>query len=155
MGGISNWNVKPDRMADAHPREVYDAESDRYYFNPSNKTGKHSPYIVIESDIAPAMTENYAEIIRGIIRENYPELKAEGDVPIAIRMSVYPAHFYAGGLQPYVMGESIIEWEKWLYEALKGVVWLSEKQICVSGTEIRHRSYSGIKISIYLIYEQA
>ena len=155
MGGKSKWFEKPDREADTHPRETYDAESDRYYYDPSKKKNRFIPNLKIECDITPARTEEYAEIIRGIIREEYPDFKiVKSDVPIAIRVSVYPTHFYAGGLQPYIIGESIVEWEKWLWEALKGVVWESEKQICLSGTEIRHRDVSGIKIDIYFIYEQ-
>lgn len=156
MDGKNKWFVKPDREADAHPCEIYDAETDRYYYDPKKKKSRYSPQITIKCDITPAPTEKYAEIIRDILREDYPDFEMpNSDVPIGVQMSVYPAHFYAGGLQPYVIGESIIEWEKWLYSALKGLVWHSEKQICVSGTEMRHRSYNGIRISIFLIYTQA
>ena len=155
MGGINDWFVKPDREADAHPRETYDAESDRYYYDPNKKKNRFIPNISISCDITPSRTEEYAEIIRDIIRKEYPSHKvAEADVPVAVHMSVYPAHFYAGGLQPYVVGESIFEWEKWLYESLKGLVWKSEKQVCLSSTEIRHREIKGLKIRIYFICEQ-
>ena len=155
MAGINKWYMKPDREEDAHPRETYDAERDCYYYDPEKKRNDFIPHISISCSFTPSPTEKYAEVIKDIVRNDYPNLEiAEGDMPIAIRMSVYPVHDYAGGLQPYVIGESIVEWEKWLFEALKGIVWRSEKQVCVTGTEIRHRDYCGIKIDIYFIREQ-
>ena len=154
MAGMSDWNVKPDREADAHPREEYDAERNCYFYKRKVKN-RFIPNIELECDIVPAPTEEYAEIIKRALREQYPDLETAGEeVPFALQLCVYPAHIYAGGVQPYVVGESVAEWTNWLLRAFSGVVWASEKQVCVSGTEIRHRDHEGVKIRIYAITEQ-
>lgn len=130
-----NWeqarNDQSKPLADGSPipKEFlyYDHNIKAYVFDPGKKAQK----ITLEVFCKPEMTD---EFFFKVTKQLPKWLPIPYDVPIGLEISVY--HSKIGSV--YQVGESSIEWVKWIVGHFERSVWASENQISAVGCEVRY-----------------
>jgi len=142
-----NWeqarNDQSQPLADDTPipKEFlyYDHKMNAYVFDPDKKPQK----ITLKVSGKPEMTDNFFLKITKQFPKWFP---IPYDVPIGLEISV----LHSGTGSVYQVGESSVEWIKWITGHFERFVWASENQISAIGCEVKYGSREKFMMTIVM-----